>query len=576
MLGDPKDQRKDAISPAELAAYLSPPKKSDPLAQISLEKVVDPHLLFEPRELRFTFSRAIQHGWTQKIRLWNLGGGNLYVSDLRCEKAWLETGENVRHQLLSGFPLELEVTLRPDRLEEDKDQTVLKIEIKRDGTPLETLEIPVSVVTDERRVVRYTVDKKAFPKTIDFGLIPYQDECEFRFHSDEAGKNEKMYVRLEGGSEGVRKVEMEARQDHFVARLKLDDGTYKYSFLARDKTRKNKLWPTSVYGGQTGVKISRDRQKKKVCSLDLKRKQSIIKFESLGTENLEIRLKSSAAWIRMTPLGSDSSAWAMGKNVCDFRLSPGSPEKEIRLNLDTNQLDRGESVGEIQVSTNSNLTGQREIRIPVVINYDYLLPTYRLSPTSFHLPSIHKGRKAEIRLNAENLGKEKLEVNLKDPPPFLKPTAFSVNGQSDLSQPFELDTGNLDIGCHNYEIELQTNGYPLGDQETKLTLCFEVHAYLADLARLKLGKVPEGTTISAEVSIKHSHGINTDFTISDDSKYSQDFEFGRVDDEEKDRFKVVFTANHQVPPNTVLSDHLELIDRISREKVKLPFEVHIV
>ena len=576
MPGKTKDQDENVISPAELAAYLSPPKKPGSGVRVSLEKTVDPCVLFEPRELSFIFSNAIEYVWTRKIRLWNLGEGNLHVSSVRCEKDWIEAGKDLHHEALSGFPLEIDVTFRPDRFETDKGSTLLGIAVTREGMLFENIEIPVTAERNDSRVLLYAINERPFAKTLDFGLVPYQDECEFRFRSDEAGKDEKVSLRLEGGSEGETRAEMQAREDYFVKRLGLDDGTYKYSFLTRGRPRKNKLWSASVYGGQAGIEITRDSKKKKVYHLDVRRKQRNLRFENRGTEDLEIELKSSAGWLRMTPLGSESSAWAADRSVRHFRLSPDLPERELLLSLDTSQLDQGENVGEIQVTTNSNLTGQREIKIPVVVDHGYLLPTYRIPRTSFRLSPIHKGRKAQILLDVENHGRARLDVNLKDPPSFLKPTRFSVEGQSDMSHSFVIDTGNLGIGRYDHQIELQTNGYPVEGQKTRFKLDFEVFAYLADVPRLGLGRVQAGRKVSAQVSIKHSHGKETDFAISEDSKYCKDFDFGRVADGEKSRFQVVFTANHQVPPNTVLSDNLELIDRISEERVMLPFEVEIV
>jgi hypothetical protein len=566
-------QSQEKIIPRELSPYLSLPQRANHERGIILEKVKESCLFFEPQKLSFTFSKKIDFIWTQSISFWNLGEGNLYISDVQCLKEWLKIEKNVCHKSLSGFPVNLEIRFEPDSFALEKDTTSLTIQIKSDGMPFKTIEIPIVVERNERKVLYFSGNGKPFGKTIDFGLIPYEDECEFRFRYPSSLKKEKVHLLLQKESQKETKIEMESHKLCFAKRLSLDDGSYKYSFLIKDKSRRNELVAKSVFGGDGGVKVRALDKKKKRYVLDLRRKQRIIKFENRGTEDLNITIKSCADWLQIEPAGEDFSFYLNERCEYDFNLHPDQDSKDICLFVDRNKLDRTKNFGEVEIRTNSNLTGQRVIKIDVVADYDYLLPTYKLISNSLYLGSIYKGRKIKVPVEIENLGKETLEVSVKNPPLFLSANTFSVEGRTREWLYFELNTSNLEIGTHACEIKFETNGYPLGGQEMKLKVRFEIYAYLTNVDKLNFGTMRKGQIRSTEVEIKHSHGDETDLKIVPNSKYSRNFELRGI---EKDDFRVFFIADDQVPSNGIFSDHLELVDLVNHENVRLPFEVKIV
>lgn len=90
--------------------------------------------------------------------------------------------------------------------------------------------------------------------------------------------------------------------------------------------------------------------------------------------------------------------------------------------------------------------------------------------------------------------------------------------------------------------------------------------------QIEFGTVGEGQTRSADLEIKHSHGDKVELKIEPRQKYAGNFELRKM---EKDKFRLFFTPDEQMPQNTILSDHLVLIDLVNQEKMKLPFGVKI-
>lgn len=474
------------IVPNELPAHLALPRRVEYHGLMDLEKSGEPYLLFQPERLAFVFSRKIECRWRQEITLWNTGEGNLYISAVQSDKEWLRIENDNFPELLSGFPLNLEVLFQPDRFSSEKDSARLKIEVKNDGVPFKIIEIPVTVEKADTTVLHYLAKDKPFCPRIDFGLIPFEDEGEFRFQPHFPVKNSKVFLSLKQDSKEEIVEEMKSREDRYVKKEKLDDGKYKYRFLVGGRSSPNNLGARSFSNLGEGVVISLSTGQDITYELDLSRKHRSIKFENRGTDDLRLELKSGAEWLRIAPIEENHSNTLVDRNEYCMCLEPGSHNKEVYLVIDRTKLLSGSNWGELWIDTNSSLSGQGSIKIEIRAEYGYLLPTYRLASNSLDLGSIHKGKKEKITIEIENLGKEKLELNLKDPTPFLFANPILLKGKEKGRLYLELDTNKLEIGSYLQKINLETNGYPLEDQDTILMLCFEIFAYLTGTPRLSL------------------------------------------------------------------------------------------